>query len=194
MVLTETRPAVLVRRALKALIAEAGLPDDPKIELRPGSDRLNDEDSLGHCIRMPTMPHQRTLKRYGLVSNTTGARLSGKLTELMAEIEECPVSIFDDAAERAPLPPLQAPPSDLRYPLGNPPTESACDILRDLWGVQNAIPGRAVKCPAHDDKHPSLSIARDDERVFCKSPGCILNNNDRGRGTNELRRLAPTVA
>ena len=64
-------------------------------------------------------------------------------------------------------------------------------MLRDLWGVENARPGKAVRCPAHDDRNPSLSILRDDKRVICKTPGCILNNDDHGRGTYELTRLAP---
>jgi len=186
-------PAVLVRRALRALVHEAGLPDDKKIELRPGSDRLNDEDSLGHCIRMPTMPHQRTHKRYRLIA-TTGEILPGKLTEMMLEIESCPSAIIRDAAERAPLPPLTNSPKDLRFPHGDPPaSDSVSDILRDLWGVPNARPGIAVKCPAHDDRHPSLSIAKDDQRVWCKSGSCILSGSggEQGLGAYQLTQLAP---
>jgi hypothetical protein len=185
-------PAVLIRRALRALIAEAGLPDDRKIELRPASDRLNDEDSLGHCIRMPTMPHQRTHKRYRLVSNG-GEIMSGKLVEMMLDIEPCPVAIFHDAAERAPLPKLTGAPKDLRFPHGPPAeTDSVSEILRNLWGVPNAQPGRAVRCPAHDDRHPSLSIAKDDQRVWCKSGSCLLSGDggERGLGAHQLTKLA----
>lgn len=227
-VMDDKRPAVLVRRALKGLIKEAGLPpcpgegqdwipnaqgrpvcpgcgrakggehgkvprhDDPKIELRPGSDRLNGPDSLGHCIRMPTMPHQTTGKRHRLYSSD-GEPISGKLTEMMLAIEECPVAVIDDAAERAPLPQIAGSPLDLRFPFGAPETsDSVCDILENLWGVvPRPRPGSAVICPAHDDHKPSLSIPRDDQRAFCKNGGCILNNNGRGRGTDELVRLAP---
>lgn len=189
-------PAVLIRRALHALVSEAGLPDDRKIELRPASDRLNDAESLGHCIRMPTMPHQRTHKRHRLTS-TNGEILSGKLAEMMLEIESCPAQVIMDAAERGPLPPLSGTPRDLRFPHGDPPdSESASDVLRDLWGVPNARPGRAVRCPAHDDRHPSLSIAKDDQRVWCKSGSCILSglNGEQGLGIYQLTQLAPKHA
>lgn len=232
MILSERRPAILVRRAMIALVKEslrelricpgsgkhsvpnkAGRPScpdcrtsqrgptvaphrDPRIELRPASDRLPVADDgnpkLGHCIRLPTMPHHTTGKRYPLISAALGAQLPGTLPEMMLEIDPCPVSIFEDLAERAPLPKLAPAPKDLRFPHGEPPVEeNASDILRELWGVANAQPGRAVKCPAHDDKNPSLSIARDDQRAWCHSPGCELNNDGRGRGTHELRAMSP---
>jgi hypothetical protein len=40
-------------------------------------------------------------------------------------------------------------------------------------GVLNAKPGRTVRCPAHDDRHASLSVLRDDRRAVCKSGGCL---------------------
>lgn len=232
MILSERRPAILVRRALTALVKEslrehricpgagqrsvpnnAGRPScpschasqrgprvephrDPRIEFRPAADRLPVDDGgltrLGHCIRLPTMPHQKTGKRYPLISFSEGEQLPGKLPEMMLEVETCPVSIFEELAERAPLARMGPGPKDLRYPLGEPPVEeNASDILRQLWGVQNAQPGRAVICPAHDDKRPSLSIARDDQRAWCHSPTCDLHNDGRGRGTHELRQMAP---
>ena len=61
-----------------------------------------------------------------------------------------------------------------------------------LWGMSRVNVGKANRCPAHGpDRHPSLSVLPDDRRVICRSPGCILNNDDRGRGTYELRQLAP---
>ena len=39
-------------------------------------------------------------------------------------------------------------------------------------GVIKARPGRTVRCPAHDDKHASLSILKDDMRAVCKSASC----------------------
>jgi hypothetical protein len=38
---------------------------------------------------------------------------------------------------------------------------------------------------------PSLSILKDDQRVICFSPSCVLNNNGHGRGTYELTKMAP---
>lgn len=228
MVLSEPRPAVVIRSALKAMIKEAGLPPcpgggqryvqskegkpicagcgrnpeprgqnkapmhpDPKIELRPAQDRLNNAESLGTCIRLPTMPHHRTGKRYGLVS-TDGEPVPAKLKELVGSIDFIDAKVFDEASQRAPLPPLRGSPLDLRYPHGDPPVSgSACTILMQLWGVVECSPGRAIICPAHDDRRPSLSIAKDDQRVWCKTGGCILSNDGRGRGTWELTQLAP---
>jgi hypothetical protein len=199
--MSERRPAIMVRRALRALCAEAGLPMDKKrksewvpelnIELRPGSDRIRD-GGVGHCIRMPTMPHQRTGTRYALFGSD-GSRLPPKLTGMMLELDACPVDILDEAALRAPAPPVTSQPMDLRYPYGQPETvDSASHLLIELWGADpRAAPGKLIKCPAHDDEHPSLSILRDDERAICRSPSCILSNDDHGRGLWELRNMAP---
>jgi hypothetical protein len=195
-ILKERLPGIAVRRALKALIMEADLPVDPKIELRPGSDRLgiasaDEPPKLGHCIRLATMPHHRTGIRSALIDASSGEKLPGKLCELVTAIELTDPSVFIEAAQRAPLPPISPPPFDLRYRFGVPEgQESASEILRVSWGVANARPGKAVKCPAHPDQHPSLSILRDDQRAICKTPGCLLNNNDRGRGTYELQQMA----
>lgn len=187
--LHERRPAVHTRRALKALIKESGLPDDPKIELRPGSDRLNDPESLGHCIRMPTMPHQTTGIRYVLVSSR-GEKLPGTIPEMILALDFCPVEVMDDLAMRAPVPKVTSPPRDLRYSDGEPLVEeSATAILIEVapW----ARPGKLGRCPFHDDKRPSLSILRDDQRAICHSTGsgCPADNNGRGRGTHELREM-----
>jgi len=172
---------------------------DPRIELRPASDRLpldeNGDPKLGHCIRLPTMPHHKTGKRYPLISIAEGEKLSGKLAEMMSSIERCPVDVFDELAQRAPQPKINLPPADMRYPHGRPEvTMTASEILREMWDVKNAVPGRAIRCPAHDDQRPSLSIARDDERVWCHSPICELNNDGHGRGTYELMKMAPRPA
>jgi hypothetical protein len=90
---------------------------------------------------------------------------------------------------------------DKHWLLPKPPREhdafddmTVTEVLRERWGVLNARPGHAVKCPAHEDARPSLSIARDDRRAFCKSPTCEIFNGGRGRGTYELFRMAPVSA
>lgn len=67
-------------------------------------------------------------------------------------------------------------------------------VLAGRWGVVNAAPGRNVRCPAHEDRSPSLSIARDDGRVWCHAPGCLLANDGRGRDAWDLERLAGGTA
>ncbi len=210
MPLSQKRPGIVVLRALRALCNESGMPMHPDaekarewrpaddVELRPASATLTSPGGLDHSIRMPTMRHQRTGQRYGLI-DPEGTILPAKLTEFMPLITECPVEVFDAAAERAPLSRLTRQPTDLRYPFGQPETEeSATALLIELWNADPAAaPGKVISCPAiayhsNGDRHKGLSILRDDERAICHRPGCILNNDDRGRGTRELRALAPT--
>jgi hypothetical protein len=194
--LEKVLPARTIRRALRAFCVDAGLPDkDPKIELRPGTDTIS-EGGLGHALRLPMMPHPVTGSR-GILTRH-GARIGTTLADTLLAIDLVPASVLVDRAATY-VPPVD--PSNIDPRLLAPrrirdgddywEQVTVSEILRSDWGVANAVPGRAVRCPAHDDKVPSLSILRDDRRVICKAPGCILNNNDHGRGTYELHKLAP---
>jgi hypothetical protein len=59
------------------------------------------------------------------------------------------------------------------------------DVLRRDYGTE-ARPGRAVRCPFHDDKHPSLAIFTDDRRAYCHAPSCWAHNDGRGRDAWDL--------
>jgi hypothetical protein len=188
-------PARVIRMGLRAMLQALDLDaHDPKIELRPGTDTV-DEDGLGHCLRLPLMPHPKTGKR-GRLRTAQDEPVGKTLADTLLNWETAPASALYDWAERYKPPPLQP---DQMPKAGRNPHEPlpeddslASDILRDLWGLTQApVPGRAIKCPAHDDTKPSLMIMRDDRRAICWAPHCILNNNDRGRGTYELRQLAP---
>lgn len=194
-VLDAQLPAVAVRAALRGLIQAAHLPDnDPKIEIRPGSDTIAD-DGLGHCLRLPLMPHPKTGQR-GEFVDALGNPVGRSMAEILLNLETVAKSAttFLRWAEYWKRPPVSHVPS--RYGPPHEPfpeeTSTASELLRSLWGVQNATPGRSVHCPAHDDQMASLSILRDDRRVICKAGYCVLNNDDHGRGTYELRKLAPT--
>lgn len=220
--LDERVPAIQLRRALRALVNESGIPkcpgggkcptctppknasanwkppteahDDPRVELRPSTDHLPEptEDvpqPLDKCIRMPTMPHHRTGDRFVLL-RTDGTKLPGKISEMLLEIDTCPVGMIADLAERAPLPKMSPTPRGFQNPYGDPSVvESASQILQAVapW----AQPGKVGKCPFHDDRRPSLSILRDDQRAICHATGsgCPADNNGRGRGTHELKVL-----
>lgn len=56
-----------------------------------------------------------------------------------------------------------------------------CEVLASDWGVEEAEAGRTIRCPAHDDRSPSLSISADDRRVWCHSLSCVLRGNE-GQG------------
>jgi hypothetical protein len=167
------------------------MPDDPKIELRPGSDTISD-DGLGHALRLPLMPHPATGRR-GVLHHASGEAMTGSLADIILSMEWASAKAFVGWAERWHRPPLEHIPSDFHRPHQPFPEDNskASDILRELWGVPNPVPGRAVKCPAHNDRHPSLNIFPDDKRVMCMTGSCILNNNDHGVGTYQLRKLAP---
>lgn len=195
--LAQPIPAKTIRRAARSLL-ETALPQqakDPHIEIRPGSDEIAD-GGLGHPLRLPCMPHPKTGKP-GIMYSPDRQRLGHTLSEILLAVAETPATPVAVVEQRAAMwrPTVSALPKMYRntYRPSKDPFEdaSASDILREQWDVPNARPGKAVKCPAHDDRNPSLSILPDDKRAICKTPGCILNNNDHGRGTYELTTLAP---
>lgn len=188
-ILDRPLPAVAIRHAERALLAAAGLPNDPKIELRPGSDVIG-ADGLGHALRLPLMPHPKTGQR-GVLYTADGERLGRTLAEVVNGVDFAPAERIHPLWSERWQPVIDHLPREYRNPRVYPEEEgTASDILRDLWGVANAQPGRSVRCTAHDDRVASLTIAKDDQRVWCHSPSCILSNDGRGRGTHELRSLA----
>lgn len=185
--------APIVRRAARSFL-ESALPEhvkNPHIEIRPGSDTVQ-PGGLGHPLRMPCMPHPKTGKM-GIMHTHDRVPLGPSIADvLLAMTDTTPASLIKKRAKMW-VPLITGLPKTYRTTYqGADPYEdaSASDILRTLWGVENARPGKAVRCPGHDDHKPSLSILRDDKRAICKTPGCILNNDDRGRGTYELTALA----
>jgi len=187
-------PAVVIRAAAKALLQAAGLPDDdPHIEIRPGSDHVSD-NGLGHALRLPMMPHPKTGKG-GRMMHHTGTPVGATVAEVMLAMDWADSELIKTWSERWKRPPVTHIPADKRNPHDYPEdNSSASEILASLWGVQNARAGRSVRCPAHDDKVASLNILPDDRRALCMAGGCVLNNDDHGRGTYELRKLAPVTS
>ena len=61
-------------------------------------------------------------------------------------------------------------------------------ILAQL-GVPRAESARYFKCPFHEDQHASMSVAPDDQRVFCHAPACPIHNGGRGTGSLALAKL-----
>jgi hypothetical protein len=193
-ILSDPLPAIVVRRSLRAFLQHAHIDEtNPKIELRPGQDRLLDPNGLGNALRLPLMPHPATRQRAPLL-RPGGKILATKIGEACLEVETVPAALFAEWAEKwvpridpRDLPPWARKPK--RYGDDQDDTLTATSLLLEA-GVTGAVrPGRAVRCPFHDDKHPSLSIAKDDRRVFCKSPSCEAFANGRGLGTHQLRAL-----
>lgn len=187
-------PARTVRRALMAFLGGCGLswaPDNPKIELRPAQDEIK-PDGYGSPIRMPTMPNHKTGKRYPMLG-PDDKPLSPRIDEMILAMDFSPAWVIAAMADTI-RPTLKDCSRGDRKQYTGPAVEgSASDILRRLWGVENARPNHTVKCPSHSDKVPSLSILADDQRVCCKAPSCDLYNDGRGRGTYELTTMAPAA-
>lgn len=182
-------PARLIRGAMRTILGHANLPtNDPRIELRPGSDEI-EKEGLGHAIRMPLMIHPKTGER-SVVYSPSGEKHT-KVAELLLAMDWAPHAEIERLG-RLWHPPVSRIPPELRNP--HRPYEddgvTATQILADKWGVV-ATPGdkREVRCPLHGDKSASLYVMPDDKRVVCHSSVCILNNEGRGRGTWELRNL-----
>jgi DNA primase len=62
---------------------------------------------------------------------------------------------------------------------------SVSDVLRRDYGTE-ARAGHAVRCPFHDDQHPSLAIFADDRRAYCHAPSCWAYSAGRGRDAWDL--------
>lgn len=193
-------PGFVLRFALRATLEAAGVDGLAAIELRPGSDRLSRPDGLGHSLRLPTMPHKTTGERHPLCDPRTGDPVGQIMSEMLAALERAPASRIVDLAER--YRPLAAPVVETaRLPFASSGHGAiyrfnahvgVCEVLRREYSVERAVPGRTVRCPCHDDRAPSLSIARDDSRVWCHAPSCELSADGRGQDAYGLWALAKT--
>ena len=76
-----------------------------------------------------------------------------------------------------------------RAPVSLPEGPGVVALLAAMGVSGTLAPGRSVRCPFHEDKHASLSIAADDQRVFCKAPACPTYNGGRGLGSLALAKL-----
>lgn len=208
-ILDRVLPAISIRAAARALLQASGLPDDDDhIEIRPGSDHVDAEwhehvsgavvgSGLGHALRLPLMPHPKTGKT-GRLMYPSGAQLQGTLAEIILAIDIAPADRLTAWAERWKRPPISSLPASHRNPRERSDDDdaSASELLRTLWGALDAVPGKVIACPAkayhvHGDVHKGCRVFPDDRRVMCHKPGCVLHNDGRGRGTYELRKLAP---
>jgi hypothetical protein len=193
-------PGLVLRFALRAALAAVGLEGSPAIELRPGADRLGRPDGLGHALRLPTMPHKSTGERHPLCDPRTGEPIGRTIGDMLAALGRAPASRIVDVAERY-RPPASSVGETTRGSFPSRRTGSidrfnahvgVCEVLRREFSAERAVPGRTIRCPGHDDRTPSLSIARDDSRVWCRSPGCALEAGGRGQDAYGLWALART--
>lgn len=192
-VLNHPLPAAQVRRGMRRLMELAGVSENPKIEFRPAQDSIP-PGGYGNSLRLPTMPHQATAKRGRLCHPTTEQPIAISLGGMLLALEygsEEQMSVL----AREFIPPFdpRAIPAGDRAPRTNnrgapEEDESISALLATHFGLQ-ARPGKVVKCPAHDDNSPSLTVFPDDRRIICHSNGCEWYNNGHGLGTFQLRQI-----
>jgi hypothetical protein len=198
-------PGIVLRRAVRVWMADAGvLPTEAdlhaaNIELRPATDRLSDPDSLGHALRLPGMPHPLTGERHPLADPRTGQPIGKTIAEMLLAYELTSTERFIEAAERYRPPVIEA-----TAPLSRTSSAGAAspisifnasvgcsEVLRREWGVANAAPGKSGPCPLHPDpRNRYLTVAHDDQRVWCNSGGCPLSADGRGHDAYSLWGLA----
>jgi hypothetical protein len=195
-VLDEPISASAARRALRVILQITGVPDDPRIELRPATDCLYDQRSVGHALRMPMMRHQVTHQRSWLLDPFTMLPIATTVTGTLQALKIGSAGAALELAGQLPAPtrtaPRRLPPIWRDGPIARFNADvGVSDVLRDDFGVLNACPGRTVRCPCHEDHQPSLSIGRDDRRAWCHSPTCVLHGPEgAGHDAYSLRAVA----
>jgi hypothetical protein len=187
-------PASVARRFLTIALWTAGVdPDDKRIERFPKQDRAPGAGEVGNCLRLPMMPNPKNGRRYPLLDPRTMEPLGDTLDEIVAAVRQAPASIVTELAGPEPEPIEDVDRATPEHIKDFNETYTVSEVLDELWGVPQAEAGRSIRCPAHDDVHPSLSIYRDDRRVFCHAPDCVFHNDGRGRDAYDLMLLAPAV-
>jgi hypothetical protein len=197
--LDDVLPAATIRRALRAAVERAGHdPDDPHIEYRPARDQLGRADGLGFGLRGPTFPHPKT-GIAGRLVDVDGRVLQTALPDMVNEVRRTAatniVSLARLTASAAPRPPITSRPlpphSDRTLAIREfNATTTVMDVLAASWGLF-AVPRRSIRCPAHEDRTPSLSIASDGRRLWCHSTSCVLNGRDgQGHDAYSLHQIA----
>lgn len=135
------------------------------------------------ALRLPLMTHPKTGLRYPCYVN--GTRLS-KLVDIVNAMEYVEWDVIRKLSADAPVEyPRQL--GEYRRQVDRRDVPKAVTLLAAL-GVE-AQPGRSCRCPFHDDKKASLSVAADEERIWCKAPECPAYNGGRGVGTLALARM-----
>lgn len=180
-------PAWAMRSALhSAVVLELG--SDDSIEVFP---KKSDRDWGVGALRMPLFKHPKTGLRYDVYDPFDDRKVTSitSLVNLMADIQsETRYNALYALAGADPALVTYPTETGLEKPLyaatGDVPMVSA--LLATL-GVR-ATPGHSVRCPFHDDKKASLSISRDDERLWCKAPDCAMHNDGIGMGSIDLQK------
>jgi hypothetical protein len=142
------------------------------------------------ALRMPLFKHPKTKRVYPVIAPDGSGETTDRLTAYHWTIDmDTPYeALYALGGMRTPPVTYPTALGRLRLPTATPEGPGVVAILASM-GVDRATPGRNVRCPFHDDKHASLSISRDDQRVWCKAPSCPAYNGGRGLGSLALAQV-----
>jgi hypothetical protein len=142
------------------------------------------------ALRMPLFEHPKTKRVYPVLA-PDGTEVTDRLAayELTIPLDTPYEALYALGGMRTPP---KAYPTDLgrlRRSTAIVEGPGVVAILSAMGVGGTLAPGRNVRCPFHEDKHASLSIAKDDQRVWCKAPTCPAYNGGRGLGSLALGKL-----
>jgi hypothetical protein len=177
-------------RLITLALTHEGLANNPKVEVFP----KRTSNGNGGALRLPMMTHPKTGIRYPAF--LPDGRKVRSLRDLLLELDYVESekalawveahSVRDTVSHTAPK---RLGAYQYRDVSRLDDDSSASEFIRS-WGSVDAAPGKTVKCPKHDDAHRSLTIYRDDKRVYCGNPECVLNGQGHGVGTFVLGTMA----
>lgn len=185
-----------MHRMLKAALALAcgqEVADDPKVEVFP---KRGEGLAVG-ALRIPGLPHHKTQQVYPMWASTEGEWDDPSIRQVIeyhtlttnTAIER----LAGKAPQRASYPKAVGGFYGYKESRDWGPTPSASEVLMAM-GAEGAKPGGTVKCPRHEDRRRSLTIFRDDERVYCGAPHCVLNGQGHGVGSVQLAKMQEAAA
>lgn len=177
-------------RAMRSALRLAGIDEVPQIEVFP---KRKPNNLAQGALRLPGLTHQRTGHTYPMWVQSdlaVDASLEQILERHELSTKHAILDLSTKVSHRVPYPHLSGEAAFYAYRPARDfgPAPSASQILQ-AWGAERARPGGTVKCPKHEDRHASLTIFKDDERVFCGAPHCALHGNGRGVGSVMLSRM-----
>lgn len=157
--------------------------ENTKIEVFP---KIGSEELAVGALRLPGLVHHKTQVIYpfnGIENPTFRQIIEGHVLTTPEAIRR----LAGSGPRRARYPKALDNFYGFRPKRDYGPAPKASEVLSS-WGVA-ANPGGTVKCPKHQDRHRSLTVFKDDERVFCGAPHCVLNGNGRGVGSVALAKM-----
>ncbi len=138
------------------------------------------------ALRMPLMVHPKSGVRYPVVLGED--RVTYDPEEVLLNFDTTNWAVVAKFCQELPVGPVE-------YPRGLGTYRQRTNIepgsVTTSLGHIGAFvtPGHSTRCPFHDDQHASLSIAADDQRVWCKAPECDAYNGGRGLGSLGVEKL-----